>query len=105
MKPEIRKKVIIRDFYICRRCGKTPGLSGLQIAHRIRNGSGTIAWLKGIMPHASEKWLQDNVIDNPLNLVTTCCLECNDSYNIFFNTVEAKKLLKEIIESIDLFEF
>jgi len=105
MKPHIRRKVFIRDFYTCQKCGKSPGIAGLQVAHRIKNGSGTIAWLKGILPKASEKWLQDNVINNPLNLATACCLECNDSFNIFFDEIESKKLLKKILLSIDVFEF
>lgn len=100
MKSEVRKKVLIRDFYTCKRCGRTPGINGLQIAHRLRDGSGTIKWLKGILPDKPDRWLQDNIIDHPMNLVTTCCLECNDSFNIFFDEKASKKLLREILVNI-----
>lgn len=100
MKPEIRKKVIIRDFYTCKRCGKTPGLSGLQIAHRIRNGSTAIKNIKNKYPELTDKYIQDNIIDNIRNLVTTCSSNCNDSFNLFFNEAESDRLLNTIINEL-----
>ena len=100
MKAEVRKQVLIRDFFTCQRCGNSPGAGSLQIAHRIKDGSSTIKWLNGLLPDKTNKWLQDNIVDNPMNLVTTCCLECNDSFNIFFDKVESTLLVHKILVNI-----
>ena len=94
MSPIVRECVLIRDMYTCVRCGRATG--NMQIAHRIKNGSGTIEWLQKKFPDKKKGWLQDNIVDHPLNLVTTCCLRCNDSMNIFNNEVERELLVNKI---------
>jgi len=99
MNRETRMKVIIRDMYSCQRCGKQPGLNGLQVAHRIHDGKETMAGLKNRYPDKDKKWIQDNILDHPLNLVTTCSLKCNSSYNIWFNDEAVEELLTAIVLS------
>lgn len=82
MKKEIREQVLIRDFYTCQRCEATPGPQHLQIAHRMANTVEALDMLEKIFPDRSRRWLQDNILDHPLNLVTTCSLSCNSSFNI-----------------------
>ena len=101
-------KVIIRDFYTCQRCGKSPGINGLQIAHRIKSGSGTMEYVKNYLFYCGDRWtkpltdkeITNKIIDHPLNLVTTCSLAHNDSYNIFNNPIERDKLLEEILSDL-----
>jgi len=103
MNRETRMKVIIRDMYTCQRCQKQPSLAGLQIAHRIKSGSGTEKYIQNYLEeyhhvNLNKKEIIELIIDHPLNLVTTCSLRCNDSYNIFNNEVERDRLLTKIIE-------
>lgn len=99
MNSETRMKVIIRDMYTCQRCGKQPSISGIQVAHRIHDGKETMAGLEDRFPERSRKWIQDNILDHPMNLVTTCSLSCNDSFNIWFDDMAVDKLLTAIVLS------
>lgn len=105
MTEEDRLRIFSRDGYKCQECGATPGISGLQIAHRIRKGKGSIQWisneliLKNIYG-ASDKFIRDYIINHPDNLVTTCSLKCNGKQNIFFNPVKRDKLLNQIIKKV-----
>jgi len=90
----VRESVLIRDMYTCQRCHRATG--NMQIAHRIKDGSGTIEWLQKKFTDKKKGWLQDNIVDHPLNLVTACSLRCNDSFNIFNNEVERELLVKKI---------
>lgn len=102
MNKDIRMYVIVRDMFSCQRCGKQPSLNGLQIAHRIHNGKESMNGLKARYPEKDRKWIQDNILDHPLNLVTTCSLRCNDSYNIWFNDEAVEELLTAIVLSPDI---
>lgn len=105
MNYEDRMRIFVRDFFTCQCCGKPKRIDKLQIAHRIKQGSGTEKCIKNFLEvYYPEK---DNtlkviraIINHPDNLVTACCLECNDSFNIFFNEVERDKLLHSIIQRL-----
>lgn len=99
MNRETRMKVIIRDMYTCQRCGKQPSINGLQVAHRIHDGEQSLDGLQDRFPDKSRKWIKDNIIDHPLNLVTTCSLDCNSSFNIWFNDEAVDRLLTAIVLS------
>lgn len=109
MTEEDRLRIFSRDSYTCQECGATPGVGGLQIAHRIRQGkgkkNGTVKWIKSELFQRtlfiySDKWIKKNIIDHPDNLVTTCSLKCNAKMNIFFNPVKRDKLLNQIIKKV-----
>lgn len=102
MKSEVRKQVLIRDFFSCQRCGKSPGVNGLQIAHRIKSGTGTEKYIQFYLETVQhQEWflkdIREKIIDHPLNLVTTCSLSCNDSFNIFNNPEERDRLINKIL--------
>jgi 5-methylcytosine-specific restriction endonuclease McrA len=97
MKKEVRQKVLIRDFYTCQVCGDTPGPQNLQIAHRMANTVEALDMLEKMFPDRSRRWLQDNVLDHPHNLVTTCSLSCNDSCNILKKPVECAVVIDKIM--------
>ena len=87
-----RYRIFIRDMFTCKRCNKRfHGWQGkLQIAHRIKQGEGSINWIRGELRKRgidkSDKWIEDKIIDHPDNVVTVCSLTCNDSFNIFYNS-------------------
>lgn len=105
MKSETRVKIMIRDFFTCQKCYKMPGMSGLQIAHRIKSGKGTEKYIQFYLETVQhQEWLlkeiREQIIDHPLNLVSTCSLSCNDSFNIFNNPEERDKLINEILSDL-----
>jgi len=96
--------IFARDQYICQCCGKhVSTFNTPQIAHKIKSGKGSenhiasYIWEK-YNKDRSKKWVKDYIIDNEMNLVSTCSLKCNDSFNIFFNPVERDALIDRIIE-------
>jgi len=98
--------ILVRDNFTCKQCGKTPGISGLQIAHRIKNGVGTENYIQNYyhLKHGfnfalSMKTIKA-IINHPDNLVTVCSLRCNDKQNIFYNPVERDELLLQIIDKV-----
>jgi hypothetical protein len=100
MKAEVRKKVLIRDFYTCQKCEATPGPQHLQVAHRMADTVEALDMLATMFPDRSRTWLKDNVLDHPDNLVTTCCLACNSSYNILKNPVACAVLIDKIMSKL-----
>jgi hypothetical protein len=97
MKAEVRKKVLIRDFYTCQRCEATPEPENLQVAHRMADTEEALNMLENMFPNYSRRWMKDNIIDHPDNLVTTCSLECNSSFNILKNPVACAVLIDKIM--------
>jgi hypothetical protein len=67
----------ILDNWQCQNCGKP----AMQIAHRIANTK-------------TNRKVFGNKIDNNVNLVSVCSLECNDSYNIGNNPGKCEKLIQ-----------
>ena len=102
MKKETRDYVLSRDGYICQQCRILCSPYQLQIAHRIKKGKGTLNHIKKnfVVDNMTDNDIKDKIIDNPMNLVTTCSLRCNDSMNIFYKPVERDSLIKKIIESL-----
>ena len=99
---QIRRKVFIRDFFTCQRCGKT---GGIHIAHRIKQGIGSEKYIQDYMfnkynDYKPLSFIREFIINHPLNMVTVCSLKCNDSFNIFFNEVERDELLNKIINTL-----
>jgi len=100
-----RKKIIIRDFWTCRTCGRRVDTVDIQIAHKIKQGSGSEEhiqdWLiqegYGLWTH---KRIREEIINNPLNVCVTCSSSCNDAQNIFFNPVEVDLKLTEILNAL-----
>jgi hypothetical protein len=68
------------DEWLCQRCKKPARMQ----AHRIANTK------------VNRKVYGSKIIDDNKNLVSVCCLECNDSYNIGNNPEKCKKLVKLI---------
>lgn len=107
MSPEIRDKVFSRNQYRCEVCGlHVQHYNTCQIAHSIKSGKGSenhimaYIWEK-YQKDRSRKWVNDFILDNPLNLSGVCSLKCNDSKNIFFKPIERDLLIDEIIEKTD----
>jgi len=107
MTPDQRERIISRDFWTCQRCGATPDPSRLQVAHRMHQGKSTEKYINKILirEHGEYKtmtWIRNNIVDHPLNCVTTCSLECNGSFNVLFKPVECKKVLDSILEDLNI---
>lgn len=105
MNAEDRLNIFTRDNFTCQQCGKTLGINGLQIAHRIKQGNGSEENIRKYIFYNHNltmtlSWIRKNIINHPDNLVTTCCLKCNDKQNIFFKPVERDRLLKQIIDKV-----
>ena len=103
MNKEKREYVLARDNYTCQHCGATPGYSRLQIAHKLGDHKRAMQHIEIFLfvnyeKVLTKKSIQDNIIDSPLDLVTTCAGACNDAQNIFFKPIARDKLLREIIE-------
>lgn len=108
---DTRNDIFHRDGYKCVACGKhMQTYNSCQIAHSIKSGKGSenhimaYIWSK-YKKDRSRRWVQDFILDNPLNLSTTCCLSCNDSRNIFFNPVERDALIDRIIEETECLKY
>jgi hypothetical protein len=100
-----RYEIFARDMFTCQYCGKSPGGNKLQLAHRIRQGSGSVKvvqdfWSANYKEDITKK-KAESIIDHPLNIVTTCSLKCNSKFNVFFNRIEVAKILKKIRKVMD----
>lgn len=96
-----REEILRRDNWSCQRCGCTD-LSKLSIAHRIRQGSGSIKTIKKLWPKLTKKYIEDEIINHEFNVTIACNVACNDSFNIFFNKVERNKLLAQILTNLEI---
>lgn len=110
MTEETRLKVFARSGYTCEICGKPVSQYGTaQLAHRIHKGKTAenhilpFIW-NTYQKDRSRKWVQDYILESPLNLVPVCSIRCNDKANIFFKSVQRDELIKKIIESENLLE-
>lgn len=73
------------DDYVCQSCGKPAS----QISHRIAKTK------------VNYKKYGKDIIDHNINLVSACCLECNDSFNIGNNPWKSNKLREFIMFNFD----
>lgn len=95
--------IMARDGFICQECGATPGVAGLQLAHRIKKGKGSEKHIRSFFVRFGiglDKAKIREVLSHPDNLVTVCSLKCNDKQNIFYKTVERDELLWKIFRQI-----
>ena len=104
MDEEKRHNIFSRDQFLCGHCGKHIVTYGTpQLAHKIRQGVqaekhvSAYIWNK-YKKDRSRKWCKDFILDNELNLVSTCCSSCNSHFNIFSKDVERDALIDQIIE-------
>jgi hypothetical protein len=102
MKIETRKKVFVRDFFTCRRCGKA---GANQLAHRIHSGKESCRYIQNFISSRygvdlTKTFINEDILNHPDNLVVACSLPCNDSFNIFYKPVQRDKLIIEIYESV-----
>jgi 5-methylcytosine-specific restriction endonuclease McrA len=109
MTEEQRHNIFSRDQFLCTACGKHIVINGTpQLAHNIKSGKGSenhiIAYIwNTYRKDRSRKWVNKYILDNDMNLSSTCSLKCNDSKNIFFKPVERDALIDRIIEECELF--
>lgn len=101
-----RKKIIIRDFWTCKTCGRRVDQDKIQIAHKIRQGSGAEEHIQDWLIQEgyglrTRKWIRENIINHPLNVCVTCSSYCNDMQNIFFNPIEVDHKLTEILNALE----
>jgi hypothetical protein len=104
MTQEQRYRIAARDFFSCQKCGKAVGTNG-QVAHRIKQGKGSEKYIQNYLIQNYEifkklSWIRENIIDNGMNVVYCCSLQCNDSFNIFNKPVERDELLEKIIKKV-----
>jgi 5-methylcytosine-specific restriction endonuclease McrA len=104
MTREQRLKIFQRDNYTCKKCGKLGTPDSLQVAHKIRKGVGTLNYICKYLrcTKIADKFIKEKIINHDWNLETACCLECNASFNIFFNKVECNKLLEKILKDLKI---
>ena len=98
IKHDVRELVFARDFYVCQKCGNNENLG---IAHRIKQGHGTINYIKKFVMKKYNLTLKKyqilEIINDPLNLVVACNGACNDSFNIFNKPVQRDELIIKIL--------
>ena len=106
-----RDKVFLRDMFVCQVCGKHINrYSTPQLAHQIKSGKGSerhitaYIWNK-YQKDRSGKWATDFIIDNELNLLSTCGLDCNSRCNIFNKPVQRDELIDRIIEETECLKY
>lgn len=96
-----RFEIFQRDGFTCQCCGYFGNMSNLSVAHRIKQGKGTLNFIKKFLAknniYYNNSFITDNMINHEKNVVVACRGACNDSFNIFFNPVERDKLLMEIL--------
>ena len=96
----LRKAIFKRDSFTCQACGATD--HHITMAHRIKQGEGSIKYIKkyAIMKFQRELTTDqiDMIINNPRNVVTACTGACNDSFNIFNKEVIRNQLLDAMLE-------
>jgi len=100
---ESREMIFIRDYWRCQR----PGCfnSANQVAHRISQGDDFIIhamrrWNELYNDHKPFVWVRARIIHHEFNLVSACCLNHNDFFNIGNNPGEMDKLLKRIHDDL-----
>jgi 5-methylcytosine-specific restriction endonuclease McrA len=87
---EQRAEIFKRDCYTCQHCGLSVFQYGTpQLAHLIAQTK------------ANLKRYGKAVIHHPLNMASTCSLECNAAMNIGMNPGKVKALVREIESVID----
>jgi len=95
--------IFARDEYLCQCCKKhVQTYNSMQIAHRIRQGKQAEVFISAYIWYKykkdrSRKWCKDYILDNELNLVSTCSLSCNSHFNIYTMSVERDALIDRII--------
>ena len=100
---EFRYSIFVRDGFICQKCGGHIVQYGTpQLGHCIRQGKQaenhvmSYIWNKH-RKDRGRKWVRDYILDNELNLKSTCSLACNSHFNIFTKSVERDELIDRII--------
>lgn len=108
---ETYEKVLNRDMYLCQHCGRHANHSGtMQLAHRIRQGVQAEKHIMIYIWHNYHKdrgraWVDRHIINSDLNLVTTCSLSCNSSFNIFTKSVLRDDLIRKIIDETQCLKY
>jgi hypothetical protein len=96
-----RYYIYSRDFFRCQKCGKDRNQTILGIAHRIKQGKGTEKYIKQFALDRFgldlKKYEIKKIIDHEDNMVVACNNRCNDSFNIFYKSVQRDELLEQII--------
>ena len=96
-------EILTRDNFLCQKCGQSGYGNTLQLAHRVKQGSGTIKTIQNLIHKTYgadiSKAKAKEIMHDELNLVTSCA-SCNDSFNIYFKTVQMEKLIIKIYRNI-----
>ena len=72
MTEDERYEIIVRDRFVCQRCGKPVGVYG-QLAHRVKSGKGTLKFIENFLQQnynkvLTKKDIKNKIIDNKKNL-------------------------------------
>lgn len=94
-----RQEIFEKYNYTCQCCGYFGDHSRLSIAHKIKQGKGTIKYIKNYFSdyNFTDKHIKDNIINNEKNVTLACRGNCNDSFNLFYKPLQRDFLLDEII--------
>jgi len=96
-------ELLQRDSFMCQnpKCNKIGNIDTLQIAHRVKQGSGSIKTVQNFIERKYNKVITKkqakDIINDEQNVVIACPL-CNSGFNIYFKT----KIMEQKI--IDIYE-
>ncbi len=103
---ERKIELVAKAGYRCEKCGTAPGPDKLQLAHRIMQARVSGRVVKEVQKYVLETYNQEitreeseNILNHDFNLAVSCA-DCNSSFNIYNNPMEANALIRKICNDI-----
>jgi uncharacterized membrane protein len=98
----MREYIYHRAGGVCEWCGKHGNINDFQLAHRIKQGKGSIAFIINIAMDALKIALTqkqaERILHDEKNIKLSCAGYCNDMFNIFNKPVARDALILSIMQ-------